>query len=136
MPYIKQDKRNKVREGFPEDNGDLNFLFFELFQNHFLTQGMRYQQVHEVLRAIESCKLFIATGQNPYGLTNDRLTLSTFDMIQKKMTGTQFGDVIGALEGAKLEFYRRIAGGYEDLAIIRNGDVLLPEIKEKLTGDK
>lgn len=32
-------------------------------------------------------------------------------------------DIIGALEGAKLEFYRRIAVPYEDQKIIENGDV-------------
>lgn len=34
----------------------------------------------------------------------------------------QINDVLGALEGAKLEFYRRLAGPYEDGAIQRNGD--------------
>lgn len=33
-------------------------------------------------------------------------------------------DIIGALEGAKLEFYRRIAAPYEDQKILDNGDVL------------
>jgi hypothetical protein len=32
-------------------------------------------------------------------------------------------DVLGALEGAKLEFYRRLAAPYEDKKIIENGDV-------------
>ena len=32
-------------------------------------------------------------------------------------------DVVGALEGAKLEFYRRIGSPYEDLKIKENGDV-------------
>jgi len=32
-------------------------------------------------------------------------------------------DVVGALESAKLEFYRRIAAPYEDIKIIENGDV-------------
>lgn len=32
-------------------------------------------------------------------------------------------DVIGALEGAKLEFYRRIVVPYENNKIIDNGDV-------------
>lgn len=32
-------------------------------------------------------------------------------------------DVLGALEGAKIEFYRRIAGPYEDKKIEENGDV-------------
>lgn len=32
-------------------------------------------------------------------------------------------DIIGALEGAKLEFTRRIVSPYEDLKIKENGDV-------------
>lgn len=32
-------------------------------------------------------------------------------------------DVLGALEGAKLEFYRRVAAPYEDKKIQENGDV-------------
>lgn len=32
-------------------------------------------------------------------------------------------DVIGALEGAKLEFYRRVAAPYEDKKIQENGDI-------------
>jgi hypothetical protein len=32
-------------------------------------------------------------------------------------------DIVGALEGAKLEFYRRIAAPYEDKKIVENGDV-------------
>jgi hypothetical protein len=32
-------------------------------------------------------------------------------------------DIIGALEGAKLEFYRRVAAPYEDKKIVENGDV-------------
>jgi hypothetical protein len=32
-------------------------------------------------------------------------------------------DIVGALEGAKLEFYRRVAAPYEDKKIAENGDV-------------
>ena len=32
-------------------------------------------------------------------------------------------DVVGALEGAKLEFYRRVAAPYEDQKARENGDV-------------
>lgn len=35
----------------------------------------------------------------------------------------QINDVVGALEGAKLEFYRRVAAPYEDGKIKENGDV-------------
>lgn len=34
-----------------------------------------------------------------------------------------FNDVVGALEGAKLELYRRGIAPYEDKKIIENGDV-------------
>jgi hypothetical protein len=32
-------------------------------------------------------------------------------------------DIVGALEGAKMEFYRRVAVPYEDQKIKENGDV-------------
>lgn len=32
-------------------------------------------------------------------------------------------DILGALEGAKLEFYRRVVSKYEDQKIEENGDV-------------
>lgn len=34
-----------------------------------------------------------------------------------------FNDVIGALDGAKMEFYRRHVAPYEDRKITENGDV-------------
>lgn len=39
----------------------------------------------------------------------------------------RLNEVIGALECAKLEFYRRIAAPYEDVKIEDNGDVYHPE---------
>jgi hypothetical protein len=35
----------------------------------------------------------------------------------------RFNDVLGALEGAKLELYRRKVGPYEDIKIAENKDV-------------
>jgi hypothetical protein len=35
----------------------------------------------------------------------------------------QINDIIGALEGAKAEFYRRVVAPYEDIKIRENGDV-------------
>jgi hypothetical protein len=43
-------------------------------------------------------------------------------LLNKKSYST-INDVIGALEGAKLEFYRRVAAPYEDMKIRQNGDV-------------
>lgn len=35
----------------------------------------------------------------------------------------QINDIVGALEGAKLEFYRRVVAPYEDQKCAENGDV-------------
>ena len=46
--------------------------------------------------------------------------------IQKHKKGLRYSvlnTIIGVLECAKLEFYRRIASPYEDKKIIENGDV-------------
>lgn len=41
----------------------------------------------------------------------------------KGLSYSTINDIIGALEGAKLEFYRRIAVPYENTKIEANGDV-------------
>ena len=41
----------------------------------------------------------------------------------KKLSYQVINDVLGALEGAKLEFYSRIARDYEDIKISQNGEV-------------
>lgn len=43
--------------------------------------------------------------------------------IRNGLNYQKINDVMGALEGAKLEFYRRIAAPYEDTKIKENGDV-------------
>lgn len=42
---------------------------------------------------------------------------------QQGLNYAVINDVVGALEGAKLEFYRRVAAPYEDRKIEQNGDV-------------
>ena len=37
-------------------------------------------------------------------------------------------DILGALDGCGKEFYRRLAGKYEDKAIEKNGDVYPPDL--------
>lgn len=52
----------------------------------------------------ELCKVYVA---------NNKLNYQTIN------------DIVGALEGCKLEFYRRVGAPYEDLKINQNGDVYL-----------
>ena len=44
----------------------------------------------------------------------------------KGLSYQHINDCLGALEGAKLEFYRRIVAPYEDTKIQANGDVYSP----------
>jgi len=58
------------------------------------------------------------------GELNYMLTSFCWKYLQR--TGGRYqdiNDVLGALEGAKLEFYRRVAAPYEDEKIKENGDV-------------
>lgn len=41
----------------------------------------------------------------------------------KELSYVDLNDIIGALESAKLEFYRRVVVPYEEKKIVENGDV-------------
>lgn len=58
------------------------------------------------------------------GELNFLVTLICGDYLATKGTNYQvINDIIGALEGAKIEFYRRIVAQYEDKKAQENGDV-------------
>lgn len=71
-------------------------------------------------------KELLAAGMNP---SNAGELNYTFTLIALKYLETQgknyqhINDIIGALEGCKLELYRRVAAPYEDTKIQENGDV-------------
>lgn len=58
------------------------------------------------------------TGELNYIITN---VLREYWERHRNYTG--INDILGALEGAKLEFYRRVVVPYEDQKIKENGDV-------------
>jgi len=58
-------------------------------------------------------------GELNYAIT--KLLLAYID--KRKLNYQTINDIVGALEGAKLEFYRRAAVPYEDLKIAENGDL-------------
>jgi len=57
------------------------------------------------------------------GQLNYVITTIIRDYYNKSPSYQSVNDVVGALEGAKLEFYRRVAAPYEDTKVIQNGDV-------------
>lgn len=69
-----------------------------------------------------------ASGHNPVtvhpGELNYEITLKLLKYLEVNgLSYRTINDIIGALEGAKLEFYRRIVVQYEDGKIKENGDV-------------
>lgn len=84
MPYIKKERREELEYAGIDGQeptlnaGDLNYMLTTLCWEYYQLNGGKYQQIN---------------------------------------------DVLGALEGAKLEFYRRVAAPYEDKKIEENGDV-------------
>lgn len=64
-------------------------------------------------------------AMNP-GELNYQFTVLILEYIAAKGLSYQtINDVLGALEGAKLEFYRRTAVPYEDAKLAENGDVTI-----------
>jgi len=58
------------------------------------------------------------------GDLNYHLTMKCLEYLKVKGLKYQtINDIVGALEGAKQEFYRRVAAPYEDTKIQENGDV-------------
>ena len=79
MPYIDPQLREHLTPAhIPTTAGELNFVLTVVCLQYMRRQGVRYQQIN---------------------------------------------DIVGALESCKLEFYRRLAAGYEDDMIVKNGDV-------------
>ena len=58
------------------------------------------------------------------GELNYKITRALIDyVVIHKLSYATINDVIGALEGAKAEFQRRVVAPYEDRKIFENGDV-------------
>ena len=65
-------------------------------------------------------------GQLNYQITElINLYLYNIKDVQGQWRYQHLNDVLGALEGAKLEFYRRVAVPYEEIKMLENGDVYL-----------
>lgn len=68
------------------------------------------------------------------GELNYVLTRTVIDYIKDNgpLNYQRINDVMGALEGAKQEFYRRVAAPYENSKIDENGDVYPEEIAPRV----
>jgi hypothetical protein len=68
--------------------------------------------------------LYVGKPASTAGELNYQITLLLKKyLVDNGKSYSKINDVMGALEGAKLEFYRRVAAPYEDQKIVENGDV-------------
>lgn len=78
----------------------------------------------EAIEALVDVILHENTEDSRAGLINYTIsTLIARYLEQEGMTYNRLNSMIGALECAKLEIYRRLAAPYEDKKIEENGDV-------------
>jgi len=70
-------------------------------------------------------------GPHNTGELNYSITQIINDYIKQwGLSYKKINDILGALEGAKLEFYRRVAAPYEEEKRAQNGDVYGSETEE------
>ena len=75
-------------------------------------------KLNKILKALKTTKVSTA------GELNFLITSLIHEYLKTQGLNYQhINDIVGALDGAKVEFQRRIVGPYEDLKIQDNGDV-------------
>ena len=98
MPYIKQEDRDRI-------------IDTDSLTKFGLEGNGRYLHIH-------------AEQINKAGELNYAITEMMINYLNRKgWSYTNMNEVVGVLECAKLELYRRMAAPYEDEKIEENGDV-------------
>jgi len=97
--YIDEDRTSLdfIKCSRPSSVGELNYFITKICHGYLMKLGMiKYQRINDIVGAIS--------------------------VVEKQINNDNI-DVLGALECAKLEFYRRLVAVYEDVKIRENGDV-------------
>lgn len=76
------------------------------------------------IKEADRTRLAFGDGATTPGELNFELTeVLKHYMKHKGLSYQTINDIVGVLEGAKLEFYRRVAAPYENAKMAENGDV-------------
>lgn len=84
---------------------------------------MPYIKIDDRMRFDEILVFLQNSGPQNAGELNYLITKIVHLYMEGRECYQNYNDVIGALEGCKLELYRRRIGPYEDIKIKQNGDV-------------
>lgn len=91
---------------------------------------MPYIKQEERVRLAEETKFDLLKINSPGELNFLFTVLAKVYLKQHGLNYQHINDVMGALEGAKLEFYARLARPYEQQKIAENGDVYGSSLKQ------
>ena len=87
---------------------------------------MPYIQESDRLRfdfALDTLAALLKVSPNYEGDLNYCISKLTNTLLQDNLKYAEVNRIIGALECAKLEIYRRLVSPYEDEKVVENGDV-------------
>lgn len=121
MPYIPQSDRDELKTRRPKNAGELNYLLTLEMHKYF----KNYQTINDITAAVNK----FSTNQN--GRRPPTEEENPFYVLMEKFCVANVHDnpnlsadaAVGAINCALMEFYRRVAGPYEDSKAILNGDV-------------
>lgn len=102
MPYITKDRRERIIEIEILGLGDNK----DVFGDGQIFHSINMEQIDK-------------PGELNYAITEMMINY----LNRKGVSYTNMNEVIGVLECAKLELYRRMTAPYEDMKIDENGDV-------------
>lgn len=133
MPYIKEEDKELVRNTEARNAGDANFLITEKLQELFMSMGGRYQQIHDISKAVRNVTKTLEGLTLSENISDEDLKyFNELHITTQKCGKLSTDDKVAALAEAMAEFRRRVVAPYEDSCIKRNGDVIRSDLKEKL----
>jgi len=101
----------------------------------YISKSQREVVDADIDRLVQTMKSVPDFSNNKAGILNyiiSRICCEVIGNNKEDIKYAKVNEVIGSLECTKLELYRRLAGPYEDLKIIQNGDLQLYEkVQEK-----
>lgn len=90
----------------------------------YITQTDKDKFVYDLCNSKQNLAAAVGELCETAGDLNYAFTVIAHNYLKNKGLKYQhINDIIGALEGSKLELYRRVAASYEDEKITLNGDV-------------
>lgn len=116
MPYIEQEARKELLDRPVMTIGELNYMMSLCIIGYVNKYDLSYATIHDIYNAME----IIRTGRDRY---NNELAVTISNIPISDDSEITHKDVQLTAGLAWTEFYRRIAGPYEDLKARQNGDV-------------